>query len=436
MVTTRDTPAAITETAAIGGNPCLHIVVHDFSGHAFTAQLARELARRGNRIDYVSCAAFASPKGDVGRRPDDPSGFRAHPLGAGGIIDKENLIRRFRQERAYGAAAARLVSALGADVVLSANAPIAVQRALARAASRSGAAFVAWVQDLHADAIEGLIGKRHRATARVLSSIARRFERACLRSSDGVVLIDEAFRERLMGDPWRLALPRAAVIPNWSAMPVADEVAPVRGLRRSGRRPVLVYAGTLARKHDPALLLALAAEVDAELRVHAEGSNADWLAAEADRMGLSSLRVLPWSPVEALPAALAEADVLVAILDPVATGWSIPSKILTYMAAGRPTLAAIPAGNPAARLLSRTQAGLVVEPTDRRGFVEGARRLIGDAGLRDVMGRNGRRHAREAFAISPIAAVFETELRRAIEHRASRTGTPAPARARNRLLTS
>lgn len=415
---------------------CLSIVVHDFAGHAFTAQLARELARCGHRVDYVSCAAFASPKGETGDRTDDPPGFRAHPLGRGSHIDKDNLARRFLQERSYGMAAARFLRSLEADVVLSANAPVIVQTALARAARRSGAAFVAWVQDLHADALMALVGRRHPLIAGLLAALARLAERRWLAGADGVILIDEIFRDRLAGRPWHLALPQATITPNWSAMPVAAAPPDPRRPSRPRRRPRLVYAGTLARKHDPALLLDLAADVDADLVVHAEGSNADWLAAEAARLDLCSLRVLPWAPVEALPALLAEADVLIALLDPVAAGWSIPSKILTYMAAGRPILAAMPAANPAARLLRETGAGLVVEPADRIGFLDGARRLIGDADLRETLGRNGRQHARKAFAIGPIAGAFERDLRRAIDRRVALEGRPLAARGRGRLLPS
>jgi len=64
---------------------------------------------------------------------------------------------------------------------------------------------------------------------------------------------------------------------------------------------------------------------------------------------------------------LGSADVLVGLLEPEATEFSIPSKVLSYMAAGRPILGLMPASNPAAADI-RECGGFVADPT-----AEGAR---------------------------------------------------------------
>ena len=48
----------------------MKIIVHDFSGHAFTAQLARALAVRGHDVLYASFGGFQTPKGKTTRRED------------------------------------------------------------------------------------------------------------------------------------------------------------------------------------------------------------------------------------------------------------------------------------------------------------------------------------------------------------------------------
>jgi colanic acid biosynthesis glycosyl transferase WcaI len=51
------------------------ILVHDYSGHPFQAELSRSLARRGHDVLHLSFRQFQTPKGDLVAKPDDPVGF-------------------------------------------------------------------------------------------------------------------------------------------------------------------------------------------------------------------------------------------------------------------------------------------------------------------------------------------------------------------------
>jgi glycosyltransferase involved in cell wall biosynthesis len=145
--------------------------------------------------------------------------------------------------------------------------------------------------------------------------------------------------------------------------------------------------------------------------VISEGLGADWLAEQQSRGRLSNLALLPYQPYEQLSFSLASADVLVAILEAEAGGFSVPSKVLSYLSAGRPVLAAIPAENLAARLLKRAEAGIVVDPGDSGGMLDSAEKLMNDVAMRQSMACNGLKYARANFAIGPIADRFEAVLR-------------------------
>ena len=75
--------------------------------------------------------------------------------------------------------------------------------------------------------------------------------------------------------------------------------------------------------------------------------------------------MLPFQPAEDLPSVLSSADVLVALLEPDATKFSIPSKVLSYMAAGRPIVGLMPSDNPAAADITDC-GGMVTDPTASR----------------------------------------------------------------------
>ena len=69
-------------------------------------------------------------------------------------------------------------------------------------------------------------------------------------------------------------------------------------------------------------------------------------------------------------------------------------------------VAAIPAGNLAARTIQKARAGFVVEPSDQAGFIVRLDRLLDSPSLREEMGGNGRAYAEETFDIAKIAGRF------------------------------
>jgi glycosyltransferase involved in cell wall biosynthesis len=108
---------------------------------------------------------------------------------------------------------------------------------------------------------------------------------------------------------------------------------------------------------------------------------------------------------------LASADVLLAVLERTAAKYSVPSKVLAYMAAGKPILAAIPADNLAARTIGAASAGLTVDPENPSELRPTARSLIEDEEFRRRLGAAGLAYARANFEIHGIAARFEEIFR-------------------------
>ena len=145
--------------------------------------------------------------------------------------------------------------------------------------------------------------------------------------------------------------------------------------------------------------------------VVSEGLGAAWLRAQAG--GLANFLLLPYQPFEKLPEVIASGDVLLALLEPDAGAFSVPSKILTYLCAGRPILAAMPPENLGSRILARSGAGISVAPDDQAGFLAAAERLADDAAERARRGKNALDYAAKTFDIRAIGDRFEAILARA-----------------------
>lgn len=387
----------------------MKIVVHDYSGHPFQVQLSRELALRGHEVSHLFFADFQTPKGVLGKRPDDPPGLDISGISLGVPFQKNKFVKRRSQEIAYGKMVGERIRALKPDVVYSSNTPLDAQRYVLKAARDvQGCQFVFWLQDIYGEAIHRILSGKFGLPGRLIGAIYKRMEFSLLRNSDRIVSITEDFVPLLVRQGIKRS--RVEIIENWA--PLTDiSVMPKRNAWSEAEKVAdsvnVIYSGTLGLKHNPDLLLRLAKETGANVMVFSEGKIADDLAERGRREGLANFRVRPWVAFEALPAVLASADVLVALIEPDAGIFSVPSKVLTYLCTKRPVLASIPTDNLAARILLREQAGLVAAPGNPDAFIEQAKRMLADLELRERMGANGRAYAEREFNIKALGDRFE-----------------------------
>ena len=392
----------------------MRVVLIDYFGHAFPAQLARALAGRGHDVLHLHCSSFVAGKGRLQRVDADPPGLEFGAVDLGQPFAKYDVVRRIGHERKTARELAGRLRGFRPDVVLS-IAPLIVQRELLGASHALGAGFVFWQQDVMSIAARRVLGRRSRLAGAAAERAVAGLERRLLRRSDAVVVISEDFRPQLRR--WGVDEARVETIENWApldelrALPRDNAWSHEHGL---GGRTVFLYSGTLGFKHDPSLLLELArwaGRHDALVVVVSEGPGADWLAANGD--GEAALRLLPYQPYERLPEVLASADVLVALLEPEAGAFSVPSKILTYLCAGRPLLVSVPVDNLSARVLERSGGGIVVKPRDTRAFLASAETLLERTELREELGRRARAYAETAFDVDVVAQRFEAILEQA-----------------------
>ena len=393
----------------------MRIVVHDYVGYAFPAQLARALARRGHEVLHLHCSAFVAGKGRLERAADDPPRLEFDAVGLESEFAKYDVRRRITHERETGNELADRVACFRPDVVLSSNSPLIVQRALLRAAHAQSAGFVFWQQDVISAAARRVLGRRSRLAGVAAEQAVVVLERRLLRSSDDVVVISEDFLPLLRN--WRVDEARISVIENWAPLdelPVLPRDNEWAREQELDGRLVFLYSGTLGFKHDPSLLLELARwarGVEALVAVVSAGPGSDWLASNG--AGEPALRLLPYQPYERLPEVLASADVLVALLEPDAGSFSVPSKVLTYLCAQRPLLVSVSRDNLAARVVEQSGGGLVVPPRDPEALVAAADALRADPVRRGELGRHARAYAEVVFDLERIADRFEEILERA-----------------------
>ena len=141
----------------------------------------------------------------------------------------------------------------------------------------------------------------------------------------------------------------------------------------------------------------------------------DWVRSEANRCGLTDRMVfLGQQPSSAMPELFAGADALLVSLkaDPVFSR-TIPGKVQSYLAAGRPILAML--DGEGARIVTEAGAGLTCAAGDWEALASNVQALVA-AGVakRTEMGGRGRTYALREFSREPLLDRLEAWCAEAI----------------------
>lgn len=259
-----------------------------------------------------------------------------------------------------------------------------------------------WVQDLWPESLSATGMVR----ARWILALVERMVRFIYRHSDRILIQSQAFREqvlRLGGAPEKIVyLPNSA---EAFYRPVELEAdAAERALMPEGFR--VVFAGNIgaAQSFDTIIEAATLLRDNSEIRwvVLGDGRMRESAEAEVKARGLSAqVHFLGRHPAESMPRFFALADVLLVTLrrDPV-FAMTVPSKLQSYLACGRPIIAAL--DGEGARVLEESGAGMACPADDARALAAAVLRLRDlPPAAREEMGTRGR-------------AYFEAEYERGI----------------------
>ncbi|GHH19536.1 glycosyltransferase family 4 protein [Streptomyces lanatus] len=394
----------------------MRILVHDYSGHPFQAQLSRELAYRGHDVVHSTCSAYVSGKGNLAE--GTVAGLRFVTIGDRVVLDKGAYVRRLFKETRLGLELARQVRREKPDVAMLANLPIPTLVVAVSVLRTLRIPWVLWHQDITAVALKSFAAAGVSRLMGVAARVFERGERWSARRALAIVVIAESFVR--VHREWGTA-DKVTVIPNWAPL---DEIVPVPRVNAwshehglTGVRTVL-YSGTIGLKHNPVLLVRLAEKLREQgervrLVVVNDGPAVPVIkeAAAARRVDLT---LLPFQPYARLPEVLGAGDVLVVLLTADAGEFSVPSKTLSYLCAGRPVLGLMPADNLAAKLLR--QAGSPVFAPEESSLSDAAtwvRGVLNDPARAESLGKESRALAEREFALERCASRFEEILRAA-----------------------
>jgi len=270
---------------------------------------------------------------------------------------------------------------------------------------------VLWVLDLWPESVtaSGMV------RSPFLIGAIRRISSWLYRSADLVLGSSEAFAPRLKA--LGVAPHRIGYLPGWAedsyAIPVEAGGAPEPW--EGGF--VVMFAGNLGRVQGLETVLDAAEHLRTEPAVRwvlvGDGALRSWLEEEVKRRKLGErVFLVGRHPVSAMPALFAKASAMLVSLKPdEIMSLTVPGKLQTYMAAGRPVLGSI--DGEAARVIAESGAGFVSAAGDAAGLAENVTRMLGmPPGEQALLGERGRAYCRAHFDREGCLDTVEAALTR------------------------
>ncbi|MEK7423562.1 MAG: glycosyltransferase family 4 protein [Actinomycetota bacterium] len=261
------------------------------------------------------------------------------------------------------------------------------------------------IQDIFPDAAveTGAISQRWVIAA------ARVLERITYHRAAAITVLSEDLRANVAAKMRSSRRDRVHVIPNFvdtAFIEPGHRLTPYRAELGIAAEPVVMYAGNVGFSQSLELVIAAArAMPDVTFVINGDGAARPML--EGLAVGLTNVRFVGYQPRERLPEVLASADLHVVPLRAGLGNVSVPSKVYSILAAGRPVLAAIDAGTEVPRMLAACGAGTCVPPDDAAAFVAALGEMVGDLEALAEKGRAGRRWVEGIASPHAVAIAYE-----------------------------
>lgn len=374
----------------------------------YNTELAEHLAADGHAVTVLTSPPwYPHWKIDAaygGRRP-----FRVEHLNGVRVIRtpillppaQQTAFRRILFDSSFAASALLGSARIGAvDVVICVSPPLQLGVTSWLVARARGAKLIVHLQDIVPDAA---LSTGMMRTGRAVA-LSRRLEGFVYRHADTVTVISEGFRENLMAKG--VPAGKVAVLPNWiDAKRFQVQPDPlVRGsLGAPDGETLVLHTGNMGAKQGLETVIDAAAQLSGEniaITLIGDGQSRAALESRASTLPGHHLRFLPLQ--DDLPATLAAADILVLSQRAQVTDSAAPSKLLSYMASGRPIVATVNESSEAGQLIKKAGCGLIVPPEQPARLAEAIRELHRHPETHAALGAAGRRHVAKNFDRSSI----------------------------------
>ena len=308
--------------------------------------------------------------------------------------------------------ATRIARSMGAgyDVVLSfQTSPVMMSRPALAYGKKNHVPVLLWCQDLWPECLTVGNIKRGSIIYKAYASVSRRIYSSANTLAISSRTFGEYYKQELgMQDVKTLYLPQYAE-------DIFDQDAPLRE-EYDPTKINLTFAGNvgIAQAVNTFVEAGHYLEGDERFALHVVGSGSELetLKKYKDEIGAECVIFHGRYPLNDMPSFYDSSDAMVATFqDNSILGYTLPRKITSYMAAGRPILGTVV--GEARHIIEEAGCGLCCDAEDPVGLAEICLRFADmTPEQREAMGKNGRKYYEEHFAKERFYSILERELQK------------------------
>ena len=181
---------------------------------------------------------------------------------------------------------------------------------------------------------------------------------------------------------------------------------------------VVLFAGNVGRSQGLTHVLdaahLLSERPDILFLIVGNGVAKSSLKQKTEALGLENVRFLPFQPMEDVPEMYASSDLCLVPLRHGIAQESVPSKVYTITAAGKPLVAAVDEDSDTWNFVEETGCGLLVPPEDPQALADAILTLYRDRAAAQAMGMRGRRRVEAEFTPQAVAEQYAALLERVV----------------------
>ena len=321
------------------------------------------------------------------------------------VRDRANVLQRILSYGSFHVLSSLVgLTAPKHDVILVPSPPLSNGVIGDLIARLRGTPFVYNVQDVWPDvAVRAGVLKNPRTIRRL-----RAMEDYVYRRAAGLAVISDGFRDNLLSKG--VPVEKVAVIPNFidikhiTPQPKRNRFSTRLGLLE---KFVVLFAGNMGFSQGLETVLDAAKALSdyKDICFLMVGNGASRSSAESYRqeLGIDNVKFLPFQPWEDLPDVYGASDVCLIPLRRGFSSESVPCKVFSIMAAGRPAIASVDRGSSTEALILRSGSGICVAPEEPKLLAEAILFYYRDASARLRAGEVARQCVEKEFDPDRIA---------------------------------
>lgn len=381
------------------------------------AEVCETLAQRGHEVTALA-GTPNYPEGEIYPGYENGQNIRQHRNGVDIIRvslvpRKHDPVHRVMNYYSFARNGEKLSREVTSDfdaVVSFQTSPVMQARPAVAFAKRTGTPLLHYVVDIWPECL--LAGGIKKGSA-IYNHYAK-VSRGIYAEADRLAVTSPLFVDylsNLMGRPVQ-----AALLPQYAEEAFSQDAGAALPEGYDPSRFNVTFAGNVGAAQSVQTLVRAAALLkgDARFAFHVVGSGSELAACKALAEGLAAENITFHGrhDISEMPAYYAASDAMAATFSSdEMLAWTLPRKIQSYMAAGKPVVAAI--GGETERVVKESDCGICCAAEDAEGLAKACRQLADmEARERTEMGERGRAYCELHFSKRRFIETLESELER------------------------